>query len=108
LGRGTARAVDAFIVVVEPGRRSFQTARAVAKLAADLGIKKVYAVANKVRLGEEEAIREGIEGLPILGFMPYDPSAVSADLSGQAAYESSTVLLEAAARIKEKLDQLLG
>ncbi|MCL5038393.1 MAG: AAA family ATPase, partial [Firmicutes bacterium] len=48
LGRGTARAVDAFIVVVEPGRRSFQTARAVAKLAADLGIKKVYAMGNKV------------------------------------------------------------
>jgi len=108
LGRGTARAVDAFIVVVEPGRRSFQTAKAVVKLAADLGIKKVYAVANKVRPGEEEAIREGVEGLPLLGFMPYDPAAVSADLSGRAAYESSPALLAAATAIKEKLDELMG
>jgi len=40
LGRGTARAVDAFIIVVEPGQRSFQTARAVRDLGKDLGIER--------------------------------------------------------------------
>jgi len=33
LGRGTAKGVDAFIIVAEPGQRSFQTARAIRKLA---------------------------------------------------------------------------
>lgn len=33
LGRGTAEAVDAFIIVVEPGKRSLQTAEAVGRLA---------------------------------------------------------------------------
>lgn len=36
-GRGTAGGVDAFIVVVEPGKRSFETAHAVVKLAKDIG-----------------------------------------------------------------------
>ena len=40
--------MDALIVVVEPGRRSLQTARQVKELAGDLGIKRVYVVANKV------------------------------------------------------------
>ena len=47
-GRGTTAYMDALIVVVEPGRRSFQTARQVKELAADLGIGRVYVVANKV------------------------------------------------------------
>jgi len=49
LGRGTAKGVDAFIIVVEPGQRSFQTARAIRDLASDLGVKKCYIVGSKTR-----------------------------------------------------------
>jgi len=103
LGRGTAGAVDAFIVVVEPGRRSFQTAEAVARLARDLGVDKVFVVGNKVRPGEEEAIVEGIKGLPLLGVIPFDPAAITADLAGKAPYELSPRLVGAAGAIKEEL-----
>ena len=41
LGRATAQAVDAFITVLEPGRRSINTAEHVQKLAADIGIRRV-------------------------------------------------------------------
>ncbi len=47
-GRGTTEYIDALIVVVEPGRRSFQTARQVKKLADDIGIRKVYIAGNKI------------------------------------------------------------
>jgi CO dehydrogenase maturation factor len=49
LTRGTSEGVDGFIVVVEPGQRSVQTAQTVMRLAGELGIKKIFAVANKVR-----------------------------------------------------------
>ena len=39
LGRGTSRAVDRFIVVVEPGRRSLETAEHIRRLAGDLGFR---------------------------------------------------------------------
>src|SRR4030043_625647 len=53
LTRGIAVSVDAFIVVVEPGQRSMQTARAVFEMADKLDIQKVFVVANKVRGSED-------------------------------------------------------
>lgn len=99
LGRGTARHVDVFIVVVEPGRRSFATAREVARLAAELGLLRVLAVANKVRPGEREAVAAGVRdiaGLPLLGCLPFDPAAAAADLLGRPVAVSCPALVEAA------------
>lgn len=87
LGRGTASAVDAFIVVVEPGRRSIQTAKSVYMLAQDLGIKRVFLVGNKIASAADEAfIAEQLPRFQILGFLPSDPQAVEADRRGQAVF----------------------
>ena len=51
LGRATAKGVDRLIVVVEPGRRSIETARHVRQLAGDLGLHQVAVVGNKIRAG---------------------------------------------------------
>ena len=108
LGRGTASGVDAFLVVVEPGRRSFQTALAVARMASDIGVKQVFAVGNKVRPGEEEAVRKGVGDLRFLGFLPYDPRAVEADLGGIPVTEASQELQTAALQVKESLERALA
>jgi CO dehydrogenase maturation factor len=74
LGRGTAEGVDLMLVVVEPGWASLQTASRVAKLAADLGITRVGAVANRVATDAEIAfVREHLAGPPLLGVLPLDP-----------------------------------
>lgn len=87
LGRATATAVDAMLVVVEPGARSLGAAHKVRELASDIKIKRVAAVANKVRGDEDlEAIRRALEPIPLLGALPYDPRVVDADLSGEPAY----------------------
>lgn len=105
LGRGTAAAVDAFIVVVEPGQRSLETARTIARLAADLGISRIYVVGCKVRSERDEAFIAGaLPDMPILGFLPYSPQAIEADLAGRAVYDTVPELVEAARRIKERLD----
>ncbi len=48
LGRGTAESVDEMLVIVEPGWASVQTAARVSRLARDLGIGKIHAVANGI------------------------------------------------------------
>ncbi|MEW6080573.1 MAG: carbon monoxide dehydrogenase accessory protein CooC [Bacillota bacterium] len=109
LGRGTASAVDAFIVVVEPGRRSFQTAKSIRRLAQDIGVRNVFVVANKVKPGNRKAVREALEGLGLLGVMPYDARAIQADLEGKAAWEAGPELLRAAREIKDRiLSRLAG
>jgi len=107
LGRGTASAVDAFIVVVEPGQRSIQTAAAIRKLASDIGVHRVYVVGNKVRHQRDRTfIREHLPGDEILGFLSYSPLAIEADLERKAIFDMDPHMLEEARVIKEKLDTL--
>jgi CO dehydrogenase maturation factor len=104
LGRGTAGAVDAFIVVVEPGRRSIQTAHSIYALAKDLGISRVYVVGNKIVDDSDEAfVAEQLPGLHVLGFLPTDRQAIKADRRGQAVFALAPQLVERAAAISDRL-----
>jgi len=106
LGRATARGVDKLIVVVEPGRRSVETALHVQKLAADLGLHKLAVVANKVRQPQDlEFIREHLKELPLLGFLPYDERIIDADLKSRPPYEINPELMDKAREIALKLEQ---
>jgi len=61
-------------VVVEPGWASLQTAGRVAALAADLGIKRIGAVANRVASEADLAfVRTHLSSPPLLGMLPADP-----------------------------------
>jgi CO dehydrogenase maturation factor len=108
LTRGTAGSVNAFIVVVEPGQRSMQTARQIESLAKGLGVKEVFVVGNKVRQdSEKDFIRRHLEGMKFLGFMSYAADAVTADLDGKSPYDASPGVREEAKKIKAALDQLM-
>src|SRR5512135_980420 len=87
LGRATVDFVDAMVVVVEPTRRSLGTAAQIKKLAADIGLTRLWLVGNKVR-SEEEArfLREETPGLPVLGILPADLAVMDADHQGAAVY----------------------
>jgi CO dehydrogenase maturation factor len=83
--RGTSRYVDRMYMVVEPYYRSLEAAGRFAEMARQLGIKEVYAIANKVRNEEEaDAIKEYCEkiNLPIAVFVPFDENITAADLKG--------------------------
>ncbi len=104
LGRGTSQSVDKLLVVVEPGRRSLDTAVVVQSLALDLKMKNIAVVGNKVRHDRDaEFITKGLSGFDILGFIPYSDEVVEADLSGQAVYDTSPIAVKAVREIYEKL-----
>ncbi len=88
LARGTAMAVDRLIVVVEPGRRSIETAYQVQRLAGDIGIKNLSFVGNKIRSKEDEDfLKAEMPGFHFLGFIPYDQAIIESDLQGVPPYE---------------------
>jgi CO dehydrogenase maturation factor len=108
LTRGTAGGVNAFIVVVEPGQRSMQTARQIESLAHDLGIKDVFVVGNKIRQeSEKDFIAAHLKGMTFLGFMGYTADAVAADLDGKSPYDASPATKDEAKKIKAALDRLI-
>ena len=88
LGRATAKAVDKLIVVVEPGRRSIDTAEHIRKLAAEIGLNHIAVVGNKVRGSkDEEFLRTHLDDFEFLGFLPYDDTLIEADLNGASPYD---------------------
>lgn len=87
LGRGTAESVDTFVVVVEPGSRSVQTAHQVRDLAADIGVRDVVAVGNKVRDERDEAfLREALGEIELIGVLPESDAVRTADREGRHAH----------------------
>ena len=107
LGRGTAGAVDAFVIVVEPGLRSLGTADQIRFLASEIGVKHIYLVANKTRgPQDEDFIRAHAAGLPLLGSLPFTVSAVAADQGGIAVFDQAPELLAAAERVADALDHI--
>ena len=87
LKRGTARNVEAMLIVAEPYYRSLEAASRTFSLANELKIPHVYAVANKVR---NDADREAVEaycaqhGMPVIGVVPFEEQFVAAEQAAQA------------------------
>jgi CO dehydrogenase maturation factor len=104
LGRATAQAVDKLIVVVEPGRRSIDTAEHIRRLAAEIRLDQIAVVGNKIRSPQDEAfLREHLPDFDFLGFLPYDDRLIEADLSGASPYDTATVAKQIVAGIIDKL-----
>lgn len=107
LGRGTAEAVDALIVVVEPGARSLQTYHKIKELASDLKIKNIFVVLNKVRNEQDiEFIKSNIDD-KLLGYMSYNQDIIKADLEGVSPFDISPKTVEEVKAIRDSLEQVL-
>ena len=107
LGRGTAKGVDAFIIVVEPGKRSVQTAEAIQRLASDIGIEKCYVVGSKIQSdADRQFIVDNLGGFDILGFISHNPEIIEADRRGAGVFETAPKAVEEARKIKERLEQV--
>jgi CO dehydrogenase maturation factor len=88
LGRGSTEYMDALIVVVEPGLRSISTTKQIRKLAADLGVKKVLGVGNKITSEEDrKIIEEHLSDLEVLGYLSFNPKILQADRDGVSPYD---------------------
>jgi CO dehydrogenase maturation factor len=106
LGRGTVQAVDCVLVVVEPGRRSVETAMRIKDMASDLGLQQVCAVGNKIRSPEDEALlKKNLGGMPLIGLVPYDEKLRDAEINGRPAMEASRVAVNAVEQLLRTLER---
>jgi CO dehydrogenase maturation factor len=89
LGRGTAMGVDMMLVVVEPGKRSVETAHRVKDMASAIGINRFGIVLNKSveRDSESRWIADEFGAGTLLGVIPFDSRIGRADRLGQSLIE---------------------
>ena len=92
LGRATAKAVDKLIVVVEPGRRSIDTAAHIKQLASEIQLTNIAVVGNKIRSAKDKEFLKGhMPEFDFLGFLPYDDALIEADLQGVSPFETDSL-----------------
>ena len=104
LGRGTAGSVDRLIVVVEPGRRSIDTAIHIKKLAGEIGLNRIFMVGNKIRSEKDISfLQTNLAEFTFLGFIPYDDALIEADLQGRSPFEGESKTKTEIAGIVAKL-----
>ncbi len=104
LGRATASAVDKLIVIVEPGRRSIDTAGHIKKLASEIGLKNIGLVGNKIRGNkDEEFLKKHLSDFEFLGFIRQDEALIEADLDGVSPYDVDSI---AKTNVKEMIAKL--
>jgi len=104
LGRGTAKAVNKLLVVVEPGRRSIDTAENIRKLASEIGLSNIHLIGNKIRKKDDEAfLQEHLTGFEFLGFLPFDDALIEADLKGVSPFDVESSALKIVEGITQRL-----
>jgi CO dehydrogenase maturation factor len=104
LSRATARSVDCLIIVVEPGRKSLDTAVRIKKMAQEINLDRIAIVGNKIRNpADHEFIKSNLPGFDILGFIPYDTAIIDADISNHLSIDASQPIIGAVRDIYRKL-----
>lgn len=108
IGRGTARQVDALLIVADSNLKSLEIAKHIYDMAQAAGMKHLFLVGNRVM---NEAQREAISGfaekngLPLLTFIPFDQKVIEADMMGETPLKNMGI--EAVKTIDDICDLLL-
>ena len=91
-------------MVVEPGRRSIDTAEHIRKLASEIGLSNIYLIGNKIRNKNDEAfLKNHLSGFEFLGFLPFDDALIEADLKGISPFDTESVALKIVESITQHL-----
>jgi CO dehydrogenase maturation factor len=105
LGRGTAQGVNRLVIVVEPGRRSIETAAKVRQLTQDIGLHKVAAVGSKVRNPEQqEFLVKNLDGIQLIGTLPFSEEIARADLESRPPSLDDPQIFQAIEKIAAALE----
>ncbi len=107
MGRASVQGIDAFVVVVEPGSRSIETARNIAAMAKDLGIASVGAIANKITdPAQIDVIRSQLDGIVLLGSLAYSKLVQEADLKRAPVMQADEALVRELDKARQHLVKL--
>lgn len=108
LGRASIQGIDALVVVVEPGGRSIETANNIARMARELGIRCVAAIANKItETAQIDIIKSGLKNIVWLGSVRYNQSVQEADLRCAPVIKADAELIEQLREAKRVLTHLI-
>ncbi|MBN1973557.1 MAG: AAA family ATPase [Sedimentisphaerales bacterium] len=109
LGRASILSTDMLILVVEPGGRSIETANNMGKMAKELGIKHVTAIANKItKQTQVDLIRDQLKNIKLLGHLDFSEQLIEADIMRKDVFSSDQRVLTQLKEVKVNLENILN
>ena len=104
MGRASVQGIDALVLVVEPGGRSIKTANNLVKMARELGIGYIGAIANKITdPSQRDVIQAQLKEVDLLGSIYYSRSLQEADLRHAPVYEADAAAIDQLKQAKQLL-----
>lgn len=104
LGRRTAHAADALLIVVDPTHSSTETALRIARLAGDIDLRRVVMVANRiVDPSDLEFITERLPGLELVGSIPFSHEVRAAERERRPLIDLDGPAVDAVAQMLDVL-----
>jgi CO dehydrogenase maturation factor len=94
IGRGTARQVDALLIVADSNLKSLEIAKHIHDLAANAGMKHLYLIGNRIMNDKQkEAVTSFADknGLSVLTFIPFDEKVIEADTLGETPLKNKEI-----------------
>lgn len=94
IGRGTAKQVDALLIVADSNLKSLETAKHIHDLATNAGMKQLYLIGNKImNQTQKEAITRFAykNSLSILTFIPFDEKVIETDTLGETPLKNKEI-----------------
>lgn len=85
IGRGTAKQVDALLIVADSNLKSLEIAKHIHDLAAAADMKQLYLIGNRVMNDEQkDAVTKFAKenSMELLTFVPWDQKVIEADMLG--------------------------
>jgi len=91
ISRRTDRDMDVLLIVTDPSRMGFETARRIKELAQEVHIevKHIYLVGNQFSEELEETLQSAAKeiGLDLAGYLPVDPDIMKFNIMGKPLLE---------------------
>ena len=106
LGRATAQAVDALLVITQPNRSALRTVPRIRKLAEDIGLTRMWVLGNNVNSDEEaDRIQQSIPQVPLLGTLGHYPELQDDDVfAGASGSDLKSDLSHILTKLEEQLN----
>ena len=94
IGRGTARQVDALLIIADSNLKSLEIAKHIHDMASAAGMKQLYLIGNRVmNETQKEAIQTFADQnkIDVLAFVPWDQKVIEADMLGETPLKNKEI-----------------
>jgi CO dehydrogenase maturation factor len=94
IGRGTAKEVDALLIVADSNLKSLEIAKHIHDMAMAAGMKQLYLIGNRVMNDTQKSAIQTFadqNGIEVLAFVPWDQKVIEADMLGETPLKNKEI-----------------